>query len=131
MVSEAKRLQSRIVKIFRLSSDAKPLRCVNKNRMDFNRKVMVFSVSVLGVSLAMFLFAYMVYGDNTEEDLRTLRQTNVSFINSNFRIYFYITSPPVNISRSSSDTARSTPIEFTRSHSTCKTFKAPTQEVFR
>lgn len=45
---------------------------------DFNRKVMVFSVSVLGLSLATFLFAYMVYGDNTDEDLRTLRQTNVS-----------------------------------------------------
>lgn len=48
--------------------------------MDFNRKVMVFSVSVLGLSLATFLLAYMVYGDNTEEDLRTLRQTNVSSI---------------------------------------------------
>lgn len=46
--------------------------------MDFNRKMMVFSVSVLGLSLVTFLFAYMVYGDNTEEDLRTLRQTNVS-----------------------------------------------------
>lgn len=45
--------------------------------MDFNRKVMVFSVSVLGLSLATFLLAYMVYGDNTDEDLRTLRQTNV------------------------------------------------------
>jgi hypothetical protein len=38
---------------------------------------MVFSVSVLGISLMTFLFAYMVYGDNTDEDLRTLRQTNV------------------------------------------------------
>lgn len=55
-------------------------------RMDFNRKVMVFSVSVLGVSLATFLFAYMVFGDNTDEDLRTLRQTNVSLVQkSKFR----------------------------------------------
>jgi hypothetical protein len=46
--------------------------------MDFNRKAMIFSVSVLGVSLMTFLFAYMVFGDNTDEDLRTLRQTNVS-----------------------------------------------------
>lgn len=47
--------------------------------MDFNRKVMVFSVSVLGLSLATFLLAYMVYGDDTDDDLRTLRQTNVIF----------------------------------------------------
>lgn len=46
--------------------------------MDFNRKMMVFSVSVLGLSLATFMLAYMVFGDNTDEDLRTLRQTNVS-----------------------------------------------------
>lgn len=98
------------------------------SRMDFNRRIMVFSVSVLGLSLATFLFAYMVYGgiqnlifkfskfvnfflkiipwlfktqffnilfdyfnsfseiDNTDEDLRTLRQTNVSlWRNSKFR----------------------------------------------
>lgn len=75
--------------------------CFDKfKEMDFNRRIMVFSVSVLGISLATFLFAYMVYGDNTEEDLRTLRQTNVSFRknlfrNSNFRnlepFLFYLT----------------------------------------
>lgn len=51
-------------------------------RMDFQRKVMVFSVSVLGLSLSIFLLAYMVFGDNTDEDLRTLRQTNVSVLHS-------------------------------------------------
>ncbi|CRL05858.1 CLUMA_CG018973, isoform A [Clunio marinus] len=45
--------------------------------MDFNRKAMIFSVSVLGLSLTIFLFAYMVFGDNTDEDLRTLRQVNM------------------------------------------------------
>lgn len=53
--------------------------------MDFNRKVMVFSVSVLGLSLTTFLLAYMVYGDNTEEDLRTLRQTNVNLFSYFFK----------------------------------------------
>lgn len=46
--------------------------------MENSRRIMVLSVSVLGISLVIFLFAYMVYGDNTDEDLRTLRQTNVS-----------------------------------------------------
>lgn len=41
----------------------------------------MFSVSVLGVALTSFLFAYMVYGDNTDEDLRTIRQTNVNLRN--------------------------------------------------
>lgn len=45
---------------------------------EFNRKIMMASVTVLGLSLGMFMLAYMVYGDNTDEDLRTLRQTNVS-----------------------------------------------------
>jgi hypothetical protein len=56
--------------------------------MDFGRKTMVLSVTVLGASLMTFLFAYMVFGDNTDEDLRTLRQTNVNFTKkccSNFR----------------------------------------------
>lgn len=48
--------------------------------MDFNRKVMIFSVSVLGVSLAAFLMAYGAFGDNTDDDLRTIRQTNVKLI---------------------------------------------------
>jgi hypothetical protein len=48
--------------------------------MDLNpRKVMIASVSVLGVAITAFLFAYMVYGDETDEDLRTVRQTNVNF----------------------------------------------------
>lgn len=60
--------------------------------MDFQRKVMVFSVSVLGLSLSIFLLAYMVFGDNTDEDLRTLRQTNVSvlvWLNLEFLLFLF------------------------------------------
>lgn len=38
---------------------------------------MITSVTVLGVSLCAFLVTYMVLGDDTDEDLRTLAQTNV------------------------------------------------------
>lgn len=58
----------------------------NIKDMDFQRKVMVFSVSVLGISLLTFLLAYMVFGDNTDEDMRTLRQTNVSLSQEKFLI---------------------------------------------
>lgn len=43
-----------------------------------NRKIMVISVSVLGVSIAMVLLAYLAFGDNTDEDMKTIRQVNVS-----------------------------------------------------
>ena len=43
-----------------------------------NRRAMMISVTVLGVSIAAFMFAYMAFGDNTDEDMKTLKQVNVS-----------------------------------------------------
>jgi hypothetical protein len=43
-----------------------------------NRKAMMVSVTVLGVSILTFLFAYVAFGDNTDEDMKTLKQVNVS-----------------------------------------------------
>ena len=37
----------------------------------------MISVTVLGVSIAAVLFAYMAFGDNTDEDMKTLKQVNV------------------------------------------------------
>lgn len=45
--------------------------------MDWSRKVMITSVTVLGLSLVAFMLTYMVLGDDTDEDLRSLAQTNV------------------------------------------------------
>lgn len=38
---------------------------------------MITSVTVLGLSLVAFMLTYMVLGDDTDEDLRSLAQTNV------------------------------------------------------
>ncbi|CAG9810751.1 unnamed protein product [Chironomus riparius] len=44
-----------------------------------NRRAMMISVTVLGVSIAAFMFAYMAFGDNTDEDMKTLKQVNIIF----------------------------------------------------
>lgn len=49
-----------------------------------NRRAMMISVTVLGVSIAAFLFAYMAFGDNTDEDMKTLKQVNVSLFLKNY-----------------------------------------------
>jgi hypothetical protein len=45
-----------------------------------NRKVMTISVTVLGISIAAVLLAYVAFGDNTDEDMKTLKQVNVSYL---------------------------------------------------
>lgn len=45
------------------------------------RRTMVISVTVLGVAIGIVMFAYMAFGDNTDEDMKTLQQVNVSTIN--------------------------------------------------
>ncbi|CAO1431051.1 unnamed protein product [Diamesa tonsa] len=40
---------------------------------------MICSVSVLGIGIMIFMFSYMVFGDDSDEDIRTLRMTNIIF----------------------------------------------------
>lgn len=49
--------------------------------VDNSRRVMICSVSVLGIGIMIFMFSYMVFGDDSDENIRTLRMTNVSVIN--------------------------------------------------
>lgn len=46
---------------------------------DNSRKAMICSVSVLGIGIIIFMFSYMVFGDDSDENIRTLRMTNVSY----------------------------------------------------
>lgn len=43
-----------------------------------SRRVMMFSVSALGLGIMAVLLAYIAFGDNTDEDMKTIRQVNVS-----------------------------------------------------
>ncbi|KAG5669051.1 hypothetical protein PVAND_016952 [Polypedilum vanderplanki] len=44
-----------------------------------NRKAMMISVTILGISILIVLFAYVAFGDNTDEDMKTLQQVNIIF----------------------------------------------------
>jgi hypothetical protein len=55
-----------------------------------SRKMMIVSVSVLGVSILTVLLAYMAFGDNTDEDMKTIKQVNVKSFATIFRDFYAI-----------------------------------------
>lgn len=46
--------------------------------VDNSRRVMICSVTVLGIGILIFMFSYIAFGDDSDENIRTLRMTNVS-----------------------------------------------------